>query len=104
VGLPETPTRRGARMTLEELDQKLAVEMLAKTGVGLVSEKTFEDIGRLVMPMNRTGETQAFSEINVRGIRLIKNPFIPDNQIYPFERWDFAPKPKREFPLKDDTL
>ena len=96
VGLPETSAGRGTRMTLEELRQKLAVEMLAKTGVGLISENTYREIARLVVPPNQSIP----SDMRVEGIRLIPNPFVPDGEIYPFKEWEFS-QPQREFPFKE---
>lgn len=82
-------------MTLEELTQKLALEKLVETGVGLVSEKTYDEIVRLFTP------AQGIKDIEVMGIRLIKNLFIPDGQIYPFEKWKLR---NERFPLKVKDL
>ena len=71
-------------MTLMELNQKLSLEKLIETGVGLVSEKTYEQIARLVQAQD---SAIVPSDMFVAGIRLIKNPFIPDGEIWPYEKY-----------------
>ena len=89
-------------MTLEELRQKLAITKLGETGIGLVSPKTFQDICNSFGPDQQVsvdkGPPMTPQEIHVAGIRLIKNPYIPDGEIYPFEKWDLRPKTQK-YPL-----
>ncbi len=76
-------------MTYEELQHKLALEKLVETGIGLVSEKTYNDITALFVEPKADA---TFTDMKIDGIRLIKNPFIPDGEIWPFEEWDLRPK------------
>lgn len=83
-------------MTLEQLKQKLALDELVKRGVGLVSPKTYDEILSLTwpdpVPTKELVGPQHISDVKVCGIRLIKNPFIPDGEIWPFQEWgDFEP-------------
>jgi hypothetical protein len=84
-------------MTLDELKQKLALDKLLETGIGFVSPKTYDDIAAMLEQQQQV----ALPEITFNGIRLIKNPFIPDGEIYPFEKWDLRPK---EFSLPVEPL
>jgi hypothetical protein len=77
-----------AFMTLGELKQKLALDKLQETGIGFVSPKTYDDIAVICTPEQLVAATAWPPEICFHGIRLIKNPFIPDGEIYPFEKWD----------------
>jgi hypothetical protein len=90
-------------MTLEELRQKLAVEKLIETGIGLVSPKTYRDICESFAPEQRIscdkGPPMIPQEIHVAGIRLLQNPLIPDGEIYPFEKWELRPKTPTKLPL-----
>jgi hypothetical protein len=43
-------------------------------------------------PEQQVAATESLPEITFHGIRLIKNPFIPDGEIYPFEKWGLRPK------------
>jgi hypothetical protein len=79
-------------MTLDELKQKLALDELVETGIGLVSPKTYDDIAAMCTPEQQGAATESLPEITFHGIRLIKNPFIPDGEIYPFEKWGLRPK------------
>ena len=80
-------------MNLETLRNKLALDKLVETGVGLVSTKTYDEISALILPMKRAeGDDPKMEllEISFDGIRLIENPFIPDGEIWPFKPWDLG--------------
>jgi len=72
-----------------------------ETGVGLVSEATYDAIIKAISPQL---PDKPITDLNVCGIRLIKNPFIPDGKIYPFEKWDLRPKTPREFLLEKKNV
>jgi len=86
-------------VTLDELNRKLALDKLAETGIGFVSPKTYDDIASMLIPEQTVKVTDWPPEITVHGIRLIKNPFIPDGEIYTFEKWDLRPK-RFSFPME----
>jgi len=94
-------------MTIEEVRQTLALDKLQETGIGLVSPRTYQAIGAALIPQQREfdDDFKKFfigGEIAVAGIRLIQNPFIPDGEIWPFEKWDFGRNPKTQFELNSD--
>ena len=82
-------------MTINEIEQKLAMEKLVETGTGLVSPKTFNDIARALVPDPQiaSDKTSAYhlAELTFKGITLIQNPFVPDGEIWPFEKWNLKP-------------
>ena len=87
-------------MTLDDLNQKIALRKLMETGIGLVSPKTYDEICCLIVPEQTIPmDHKPYAYISFHGIRIIQNPLIPDGEIYPFEKWDFLPKTKKEFPL-----
>jgi len=77
-----------SEMTLTQLMQKLALDKLVETGVGLVSENTYAEICAVCLPV--LPENGLPANIVVAGIRLIKYPFVPDGEIWPFEEWDYG--------------
>jgi hypothetical protein len=88
-------------MTLAELKQKLALEKLVETGVGLVSPKTYDEIAALCVIQQDATTREWPPEITFHGIRLVKSPFVPDGEIYPFQKWDLRPK---KFSLPVESL
>jgi hypothetical protein len=82
-------------VTINEVEQKLAIEKLAKTGTGLVSPTTFDEIARALVPDPQIASneisTDHLAELTFKGIILIKNPFVPDGEIWPFEKWNLKP-------------
>ena len=90
-------------MTTDDLRQKLAVEKLVETGTGMVSYRTFDEIAALCTPAQVEEDKVHCGEIHLSGIRLIRNCFIPDGEIWPFEPWGLRPV-KKSFPFKVEPL
>ena len=88
--------RGDVQVTLTELQNKLAVDELVKRGAGMVNEKTYAEIFALCVPQYR--EPAFGPDLTVTGIRLIKNPFVPDGEIYPFDM-----RKRREYRLGDKS-
>ena len=76
-------------MTFAELKQKLAIEELARTGVGLVSQKTFDEIRAMIsrVPLTKAEEEMLakITSITIEGIELRVSLYMPDGMIYPYD-------------------